>query len=659
MAALGALNVRVGADTSGLDTGLNRAQGRIGKFAAGAGKAVAAMGAMAAAATAAGVAITAKMVHSQMQAIDTMSKLSRQLGTTTASIATMQRAGELAGIQNMDSNLDQLNRRLSQAISGTGEAAKRMDQLGLSAAELQRLPIDERIRMIGRAMNENADATEHAAIANDLFGRSGGQMLEILRDADGALGEAQRQAEAFGLAISDVDALAIERANDAMSSIGAVIQGVWRRITVELAPAISLIAQRFEQAAIDSNGWRDQLGSAMSMVARGVGFVADGIQGLRVGFRLALAGGSMMSAGLLTVAEKITEAYSNMFNAITERLRSMIETANRIPGVNIDTSGLDALDDRMQTSLDYVKAMANDAREAMQESLQAAHEMAMQRMPSEQIAEFMEEAKRLAHEAAEEVIAARAAMAGPSDAVNEAAEMELQTIKDRLAEQVEAVRQAGLSRSEAEQELHAERLETLREALEQEAITEEEYNAIKEREAQRHADAMESINSRMNRAIADDTAEQAARERQARLRNMHQMQAGVSNVLGAMAQENKAFGIAQAIVNTWRGVSESLAAYPMPLAGVMAAQHLAAGMANVANLRSGSKGGSIPSANGAAAMPATGGGSQSQAQGSGASGGGGTMVMNLQGDFYSREAAIKMLQAQQEAIEDGFRVSWA
>ena len=659
MAALGALNVRVGADTSGLDTGLNRAQGRIGKFAAGAGKAVAAMGAMAAAATAAGVAITAKMVHSQMQAIDTMSKLSRQLGTTTASIATMQRAGELAGIQNMDSNLDQLNRRLSQAISGTGEAAKRMDQLGLSAAELQRLPIDERIRMIGRAMNENADATEHAAIANDLFGRSGGQMLEILRDADGALGEAQRQAEAFGLAISDVDAVAIERANDAMSSIGAVIQGVWRRITVELAPAISLIAQRFEEAAIESSGFSNQLNTGMTTASKVIGFVADGVHGLRVGIKGASVVGMAFNNAMLTILDKLSQAFERTLTTITGQARSFAELINRLPGPDIDLSGLDAFDAGLASGREQIQRWQRESSEAARQLADEFDKLVMEEMPSDRIAGFMEEAKRLAHEAAEEVIAARAAMAGPSDAVNEAAAMELQTIKDRLAEQVEAVRQAGLSRSEAEQELHAERLETLREALEQEAITEEEYNAIKEREAQRHADAMESINSRMNRAIADDTAEQAARERQERLRNMHQMQAGVSNVLGAMAQENKAFGIAQAIVNTWRGVSESLAAYPWPVAGVMAAQHLAAGMANVANLRSGSKGGSIPSANGAAAMPATGGGGQSQAQGSGASGGGGTMVMNLQGDFYSREAAIKMLRAQQEAIEDGFRVSWA
>lgn len=73
---------------------------------------------------------------------------------------------------------------------------------------------------------------------------------------------------------------------------------------------------------------------------------------------------------------------------------------------------------------------------------------------------------------------------------------------------------------------------------------------------------------------------------------------GVAQESRTMFEINKAAGITNAIINTYQGVSESLAAYPMPLAAVMAAIHLAAGLQTVRSIEStsfGSKGGGAPS----------------------------------------------------------------
>lgn len=89
-----------------------------------------------------------------------------------------------------------------------------------------------------------------------------------------------------------------------------------------------------------------------------------------------------------------------------------------------------------------------------------------------------------------------------------------------------------------------------------------------------------------NRAVAGDVArawsDSAADQRDA-------IQRGTTEALGLLGQffeGSKAIGIAQAIANTWIGVSETLARYPWPIAGVLAAAHAAAGLANVASLRS-------------------------------------------------------------------------
>ena len=83
---------------------------------------------------------------------------------------------------------------------------------------------------------------------------------------------------------------------------------------------------------------------------------------------------------------------------------------------------------------------------------------------------------------------------------------------------------------------------------------------------------------------------------------------GVAQHNRQLFELNKAAGIANAIVNTYEGVSKTLAKYPWPLSGIMAGAHLAAGLAQVQAIRSasfGGGGGSAPSLAGSPGTPVT------------------------------------------------------
>ena len=80
---------------------------------------------------------------------------------------------------------------------------------------------------------------------------------------------------------------------------------------------------------------------------------------------------------------------------------------------------------------------------------------------------------------------------------------------------------------------------------------------------------------------------------------------GVAKENRTMFEINKAAGIANAIINTHQGVTQSLKAYPWPLAGAMAALHLAAGLSEISAIRSASfgGGGGAPSSAGSGGTP--------------------------------------------------------
>jgi hypothetical protein len=141
-----------------------------------------------AAATAAGVA----MVRSGLQTVDAQAKLAQSLGTTVASIQTLERAGELAGVSmsGIEQATKDLTRRLSQAAAGTGPAADALDRLGLSANELIALPLDQRVGAINAAIESFVPAAERAAVAGQLFGEEGSIAMSRIDTATLRQGEA-------------------------------------------------------------------------------------------------------------------------------------------------------------------------------------------------------------------------------------------------------------------------------------------------------------------------------------------------------------------------------------------------------------------------------------------------------------------------------------
>lgn len=203
----------------------------------------------AAAATAALAAAGAAMIRSGLQTVDAQAKLAQSLGTTVASIQTLERAGALAGVSmsGIEQATKDLTRRLSQAAAGTGPAADALDRLGLSASELIALPLDQRVGAINAAIESFVPAAERAAVAGQLFGEEGSIAMSRIDTA--TLRQATEDVLAFGVVVSDQDADQIERTNDAISRLGLIWRGVANQLAVAAAPALEAVANALATVA--------------------------------------------------------------------------------------------------------------------------------------------------------------------------------------------------------------------------------------------------------------------------------------------------------------------------------------------------------------------------------------------------------------------------
>jgi hypothetical protein len=208
--------------------------------------AAAAAGALAAAATA--------MIRSSLAAVDAQAKLAASLGTTVASIQVLERAGDLAGVSmgQIEQAAMQLTRRLSQGAmasamgssepsrAGAGPAVRALQRLGLTAAQLQALPLDQRIALIQDRLADLVPEAERAAVAAQLFGDRAA--LVFTRIDTATLRQATADVRDFGVVVRDQDARQIERTNDAISRLGLIWRGLSNQLAVAAAPALEAVA---------------------------------------------------------------------------------------------------------------------------------------------------------------------------------------------------------------------------------------------------------------------------------------------------------------------------------------------------------------------------------------------------------------------------------
>tara|TARA_R110000824_G_scaffold118960_4_gene271672 strand:- start:5681 stop:8116 length:2436 start_codon:yes stop_codon:yes gene_type:complete len=235
----------------------------------------------AAAAVAAAAAAGVAMVRSGLQTVDAQAKLAQSLGTTVASIQTLERAGELAGVSmsGIEQATKDLTRRLSQAAAGTGPAADALDRLGLSANELIALPLDQRVGAINAAIESFVPAAERAAVAGQLFGEEGSIAMSRIDTA--TLRQATEDVLAFGVVVSEQDADQIERTNDAISRLGLIWRGLSNQLAVAAAPALEAVADAMAAVAsrtgplgIAIRGLFDNIGRLTTYAATFAAFLA-------------------------------------------------------------------------------------------------------------------------------------------------------------------------------------------------------------------------------------------------------------------------------------------------------------------------------------------------------------------------------------------------
>jgi len=671
------VKVKIGADTSGLKTGLNSANGMLAKFggAAGIAKAAgAALGVTVGAIAAGMVALTRR----SLEQIDAQAKLAQSLGTTVTSMQTLKRAGDLAGVSmgGIQQASSDLTRRLSQAAAGAGPVADALDRLNLSSAALSQVPLDERILQINEALDKFIPATERAAVAGQLFGEEGS--LAMARIDTATLRQATEDVHRFGVVVSEQDADQIETANDAVTRLGLVMEGLGNRMATVAAPAIEATATALVDFAGNILGVRIELeqffgslDAARNMLGEDVfnrligspadvSANADAINEMTRAFlpvgdaaRMAVpelrAVADMLDyVGEIGAAEVLNRITDEMEGLIVEFASGKVEAedfatrmdvlAERARGVTTEMEGINGVNFSSVISRLGGLTSAISSAWAMAKNLRAAlpgGSMEMTPVPeggglSSASGNLLPPDDRSKDISTGDLNWAKNALGFvlpgneliPGTDTGKGGGGAGAGIKDMFAQRLEALQEGLQTEAETVQAWYDEGLTTLQTALEQKMLTEEEYRALRERLEQEHNERLGRI-----REMGNQSGVEAALS-------------GGAEILNAVGQTNKkalrmakVFSAAQALISTYQGAAKELDKGVLGFA--TAAAVIAKGISFVAAIRGVSESGSGSAGGGSSAAGAV------------ASGGGTTETrtanINFYGGFQPTQETIGMI----------------
>lgn len=235
--------VEIFADDSALVRGLNQISTKLKKW--GASITATGMKIMAAGTAATTPFIAAAKLFSDTG--DQLQKMSQRTGIAVETLSELAFAANASGtsIADVETGLRAMQRNITNA---SNETKTTLERLGISIAQLRNQSPEQQFKTLADAIARINDPTEKAALAMQLFGKSGTALLPLFADGAAGIEALQQQARDLGLTMTTEDANAAAALNDAIGAMTATLTRTATAIGAAVAPALTSLANWLAQA---------------------------------------------------------------------------------------------------------------------------------------------------------------------------------------------------------------------------------------------------------------------------------------------------------------------------------------------------------------------------------------------------------------------------
>jgi len=189
-----------------------------------------------------------EMVTSSMEMGVQLGHLSQQTGISVQNLSVLRYASQQTGIgfETLTKGFRKLSTGVYEWEHGSKKAADAFAALNISQRDMKATGGDmyQVMEMVADRFQRMPDGINKSAIATELFGRSGTELIPALNQGAGGIEKFRAEAQALGLVL-DKDAIEkMEKLHQQTVQLEGALQGLGMKLTATLGPALELIGNK-------------------------------------------------------------------------------------------------------------------------------------------------------------------------------------------------------------------------------------------------------------------------------------------------------------------------------------------------------------------------------------------------------------------------------
>ena len=271
--------------------------------------------------------------------------MAQRTGAAVEGLSALGYAAKMSGtdLATVEGGIKKAQKAIFDAANGSKDLSAAFQTLGLDVGQLLNMAPDAQFKAIAAAVGAIENPTQRAAMAMQIFGKSGTDLLPLMRSN---IKELTDEAAKLGLVMSGENASAAAALGDAIDKASDVITGAFMRIGAAIAPVLTEILNRVTDVVAEVSKWIDANrnvvvflgGLALAAGIAGGALVGLGFAGASVGFvmsGLATACGFASAAygflaGMVTAASGATTIFGAISAAVLSPLYALVGTVGAV-----------------------------------------------------------------------------------------------------------------------------------------------------------------------------------------------------------------------------------------------------------------------------------------------------------------------------------------
>ncbi len=245
------------------------------------------------------VAVLGAMAQKTIGYGDELDTLRQKTGISAETLSSYKLAVDQAGMTLGDFalSLKLLANNMQLAVDSESAAGKAFASIGVSVKDAagNMRPMNDVLMDVADRFAAMPDGATKSALAVDIFGRSGTQMIHMLNLGSAGLKETMERARALGVVMTDEAAEACDKLSGKQQELKLAVQGVGIQIGTILMPAIQAMTRGITEALIKFREFAKEHPA-----------LSEGVVGLAAGMGTLMLGVGPLLAGLPSLAKGLT-----------------------------------------------------------------------------------------------------------------------------------------------------------------------------------------------------------------------------------------------------------------------------------------------------------------------------------------------------------------